>query len=68
MTFLIITGDFDLSVGSLLAFLAIITVSIVGTLGLIPTVIVVTILGAMAGSLNGALSAVDVETGEEVYP
>lgn len=58
MTFLIITGDFDLSVGSMLALLAIVTVSIVGTLGLIPTLIVVTVLGALAGTLNGTLSAV----------
>lgn len=58
MTFLIITGDFDLSVGSLLALLAIVTVSIVGTLGLIPTIILITVLGALAGTLNGTLSAV----------
>ena len=58
MTFLIITGDFDLSVGSLLALLAIITVSIVGGIGIVLTLILVVILGALAGSLNGILSAV----------
>jgi ribose transport system permease protein len=58
MTFLIITGDFDLSVGSLLALLAIITVSIVGTVGLLPTLLIVVILGAMAGAVNGTLSAI----------
>jgi len=58
MTFLIITGDFDLSVGSLLALLAIVTVSIVGTVGLFPTILIVVLLGAVAGGLNGTLSAV----------
>lgn len=58
MTFLIITGDFDLSVGSLLALLAIITVSIVGVLGLVPTILIVVLLGAVAGGINGTLSAV----------
>ncbi|MBI9103973.1 MAG: ABC transporter permease [Spirochaetales bacterium] len=58
MTFLIITGDFDLSVGSLLAFLAIITVSIVGTVGLLPALLIVVLLGGFAGAINGSLSAV----------
>ncbi|MGL1892265.1 MAG: ABC transporter permease [Spirochaetaceae bacterium] len=58
MTFLIMTGDFDLSVGSLIALLSIVTVSIVGTVGLLPTLLIVILLGAVAGGLNGTLSAV----------
>lgn len=36
----------------------IITVSIVGTVGLFPTLLIVVLLGAVAGALNGTLSAV----------
>lgn len=57
MTFCIISGNFDLSVGSMLAMLSMITVSIMGPLGLVPAILVILILGALCGILNGMLVA-----------
>lgn len=58
MTFCIISGDFDLSVGSMLSLLGIACVAMVGHTGLIVAVLLVTVLGALCGMLNGALVAV----------
>ncbi|HVO17742.1 MAG TPA: ABC transporter permease [Anaeromyxobacter sp.] len=58
MTFCIISGDFDLSVGSMLSLLAIACVAMVGHTGLILAVVLVTLLGAACGTLNGALIAI----------
>ena len=57
MTLCIISGAFDLSVGRMLTLLSLITVSIVGKLGLVLTIVVVLILGAVFGMVNGLLVA-----------
>ncbi len=57
MTFCIITGDFDLSVGSMLSLLGIACVAMVGHTGLVLALLGVTLLGAICGMLNGALVA-----------
>jgi ribose/xylose/arabinose/galactoside ABC-type transport system permease subunit len=58
MSFCIISGDFDLSVGSMLSLLGIACVAIVGHTGLVLALLGVTLLGAICGMLNGALVAV----------
>jgi len=57
MTFCIISGDFDLSVGSMLSLLGIACVAMVGHTGLVLALVCVTLLGAICGLLNGALVA-----------
>ncbi len=57
MTFCIISGDFDLSVGSMLSLLGIAVVAMVGHTGLVLGAIAVTLLGAACGLLNGLLVA-----------
>ena len=57
MTFCIISGDFDLSVGSMLSLLAIACVAVVGRSGLLLATLLVTLLGVACGLLNGALVA-----------
>jgi len=55
MTFCIITGDFDLSVGSMLSLLGIAIVAIVGKTGLLGGILAVVVMGAACGMLNGLL-------------
>jgi ribose/xylose/arabinose/galactoside ABC-type transport system permease subunit len=55
MTFCIITGDFDLSVGSMLSLLGIAVVAIIGKTGLIGGILAVIVMGAACGMLNGLL-------------
>jgi ribose/xylose/arabinose/galactoside ABC-type transport system permease subunit len=55
MTFCIITGDFDLSVGSMLSLLGIAIVAIVGRTGLVLGLVTVTVMGAACGLFNGLL-------------
>lgn len=55
MTFCIITGDFDLSVGSMLSLLGIAIVAIVGKTGLVGGILAVAVMGAACGMLNGLL-------------
>lgn len=55
MTLCIISGAFDLSVGSLLALLAMITVGEMPALGVAPSILLVLALGFAAGILNGML-------------
>lgn len=55
MTFCIITGDFDLSVGSMLALLGIALVAMVGHTGLLVGLAAVTAMGAVCGLVNGLL-------------
>jgi ribose/xylose/arabinose/galactoside ABC-type transport system permease subunit len=57
MTFCIITGAFDLSVGSMLALLGIAVVATVGHTGLVGGIVLVALMGAAAGTLNGLLVA-----------
>jgi ribose/xylose/arabinose/galactoside ABC-type transport system permease subunit len=57
MTFCIISGDFDLSVGSMLSLLGIACVAMVGHTGLLVALLGVTLLGAACGLVNGALVA-----------
>lgn len=57
MTLCIITGNFDLSIGSMIALLCIETIWLVGKLGLIPTIICVLLTGFMLGAFNGIMVA-----------
>ena len=57
MTFCIISGHFDLSVGSMLPLLMIIMITIVGSVGLVPAILIVLIMGAILGSFSGMLVA-----------
>lgn len=58
MTFCIISGDFDLSVGSMLSLLGIACVAMVGHTGLVLAMVCVTLLGAACGMVNGVLVAI----------
>lgn len=51
----IIAGELDLSVGSAAAVAGIISVSLVGRVGLIPTLLLASLIGAAYGSLQGYL-------------
>ena len=55
MTFCIIIKAIDLSIGAMIGLLAIITLSIIGKLGLIPTLIIILFFGAIFGAINGFL-------------
>lgn len=57
MTFCIISGAFDLSIGTMLALLSLITLDIVGKFGLLPTIIIILALGGVCGLINGLLVA-----------
>ena len=57
MTFAVVTGFFDLSVGSMLAFIGMVAVMAVEYLGAVPTLIAVCLIGLIAGSINGFLIA-----------
>jgi len=53
MTLCIISGNFDLSVGSMIALLAVETVWLIGRIGLLPTFICVMATGFVFGLFNG---------------
>ncbi len=55
MTFVIIGGNFDLSVGSLLSFTTVLSIMISNTLGFIPALIITMVIGVLAGTFNGFL-------------
>lgn len=55
MTFVLISGNFDLSVGSLLSFSTVLCVNFVNTIGLIPALILTCIVGVLVGMVNGYL-------------
>jgi ribose transport system permease protein len=55
MTFCIVSGDFDLSIGSMLSLLGIACVAMVGHTGLLLAFVCVTLLGAACGLFNGGL-------------
>lgn len=57
MTLCIISGSFDLSIGSMVALLSIITLSIVGQVGLAPVIIITLALGFLLGVFNGTVIA-----------
>jgi len=58
MTFCIISGDFDLSIASLLALLSIVTIELMGKVGLAGGILITIALGTVAGLFNGLLVAV----------
>lgn len=55
MTFIIIMGDFDLSIGSMLAFLGILMAGTMNVAGIVPSLIVVCVAGLLCGLLNGVI-------------
>jgi ribose transport system permease protein len=54
MTFVIITGNIDLSVGSLLALTAVLSVGL-QSIGLVPALLVASVVGAALGLVNGLI-------------
>src|SRR6187399_1104585 len=59
MTFVIITAGIDLSVGAVLGLSSVVTASMMisGGFGLIPTILVVLVLGILFGMIQGAISS-----------
>lgn len=56
MTFIILTGGIDLSVGSILAYASVVSAKLViSGVGIVPVIIVVIIIGLAAGLINGLL-------------
>lgn len=53
MTFCIIMGDFDLSIGSMLAFLAVVCVKALASMNVWMAIILIILLGIVCGALNG---------------
>lgn len=57
MTFAIISGDFDLSVASQVAVCGVVLTKIMPALGILPSILVILILGILMGTFNGLLIA-----------
>lgn len=57
MTFAIISGDLDLSVASQVAVNGVVLTLILPVLGIIPSIIVILLLGIVMGTINGVLIA-----------
>jgi len=57
MTFAVISGDFDLSVASQVAFCGVILTIIIPIIGIIPSILVILAIGIAMGAFNGLLIA-----------
>lgn len=57
MTFAIISGDFDLSVASQVAVCGVVLTKILPVIGIVPTILVILVLGILMGTFNGLLIA-----------
>lgn len=57
MTFIIIMGDFDLSIGSMVALLGIVMAGFMNSAGLIPSLVIVCAIGVVCGFINGVIIA-----------
>lgn len=55
MTFIMIYGGFDLSVGSTLSLTGVLAIGLQGYIGIIPAVIVALIIGILIGIINGSI-------------
>lgn len=53
MTFVIVSGGIDLSVGSIIALVCVITANMVNNHGIIPAILVALLVGAAVGLING---------------
>lgn len=53
MTFVIVSGGIDLSVGSIIALVCVITANMVNDHGIIPAILVALLVGAFVGLING---------------
>ncbi len=53
MTFVIVSGGIDLSVGSIIALVTVITAGMVNSYGIVPAIIIAVLIGAAVGLLNG---------------
>lgn len=53
MTFVIVSGGIDLSVGAVIALVTVITAEMVNKLGILPAIIIALLIGAVVGLLNG---------------
>lgn len=57
MTFAIISGDFDLSVASQVALCSVVLTLILPTIGMVPAILVILLMGLVLGGINGLLVA-----------
>ena len=57
MTFIIIMGDFDLSIGLMVALLGIVMAGFMNSAGLIPSLVIVCAVGVVCGFINGVIIA-----------
>ncbi|MGI6007621.1 MAG: ABC transporter permease [Ruminococcus sp.] len=55
MTFIIIMGDFDLSIGSMLALIGMIMAACMGSMGLVPALLIGCVVGLVCGLINGII-------------
>lgn len=65
MTFVMLTGGFDLSVGSLISVSAVVAIGMQDYFGVAGAIIIALVIGAIAGSLNGILlSKINANSGD----
>ncbi len=65
MTFVMLTGGFDLSVGSLVSVSAVVAIGSQNHFGVFGAIIITIIIGALAGSFNGlVLSKINASSGD----
>lgn len=65
MTFVMLTGGFDLSVGSLVSVSAVVAIGMQNYVGIPAAMIIAIIIGALAGSFNGLiLSKINANSGD----
>jgi ribose transport system permease protein len=55
MTFLVLTGEFDISVGSVLALTASVAAKLINVLGVLPACLIAMLIGPAFGLLNGLI-------------
>ena len=65
MTFVMLTGGFDLSVGSLVSLSAVIAIGTQGNFGVVGAIVITLMIGAIAGSINGGiLASINANSGD----
>lgn len=65
MTFVMLTGGFDLSVGSLISVSAVVAIGMQNHFGVAGAIVITLIIGAIAGSFNGTiLSRINANSGD----
>ncbi len=65
MTFVMLTGGFDLSVGSIISVSAVVAIGLQSSMGVAGAIIVALLIGIIAGSINGIiLSKINANSGD----